>query len=177
MSQFSRRARWLNDLFPASVLPQSKDPARVTDDVSLVQPYDGSGWGIPEGGDYAQRSPIISTVTVAFHQFFLLESDEVFRLLAADVAWLADTTFSPDLLIFLTSIDKRGTGSQVLMARTFDNFVEIMNPGELEAFQELKPIIGPSCSLRIDTLNLLVGTQFTVGIYGVRAPLGTVFYV
>ena len=48
MTQFSRRARWLNALFPQSVAPANPDPALRSDDVSLVQTYDGGGWGIVE---------------------------------------------------------------------------------------------------------------------------------
>lgn len=48
MTQFSRRARWLDALFPQSVAPANPDPATRSDDVSLVQSYDGGGWGLAE---------------------------------------------------------------------------------------------------------------------------------
>jgi len=47
LSLFSRRARWLQELFPASVAPKVRDPSSVSDDVSLVQQYDGGGVGFP----------------------------------------------------------------------------------------------------------------------------------
>jgi len=46
LSQFSRRAKWLNELFPPSVAPVVSDPTRRSDDVSLVQQYDGGALGI-----------------------------------------------------------------------------------------------------------------------------------
>lgn len=46
MSQFSRRARWLNQIFVPSVAPTTADPSVVSDDVSLVQTYDGGAIGI-----------------------------------------------------------------------------------------------------------------------------------
>lgn len=66
MTQFSRRARWLNTLFPQSVAPASADPAVRSDDVSLVQSYDGGGWGISEAvfpaeQDIVADGPVILT--------------------------------------------------------------------------------------------------------------------
>jgi len=55
LSQFSRRARWLQDIFTPSVAPHQQDPSVVSDDVSLVQQYDGGGIGVVEPSFPAQR--------------------------------------------------------------------------------------------------------------------------
>jgi len=66
LSQFSRRARWLQRLFPPSVLPGRSDPSIVSDDVSLVQTYDAGGLGLepifpPERDGDANTDPLIIT--------------------------------------------------------------------------------------------------------------------
>lgn len=55
MSQFSRRARWLQQIFTPSVVPTVTDPTIVSDDVSLVQQYDGGALGIAEPSFPAER--------------------------------------------------------------------------------------------------------------------------
>jgi len=55
LSQFSRRARWLQDLFTPSVAPHRQDPSVLSDDVSLVQAYDGGGIGVVPPSFPAQR--------------------------------------------------------------------------------------------------------------------------
>ncbi len=47
MPSFVRPAAWLRQLFTQS-RTESSSPSRVSPDVSLVQPYDGSGWGIQD---------------------------------------------------------------------------------------------------------------------------------
>jgi len=66
MTQFSRRARWLDSLFPQSVAPANPDPSVLSDDVSLTQSYDGGGWGIveptfPVERDIPADGPVIIT--------------------------------------------------------------------------------------------------------------------
>ena len=46
MSLFVRPAPWLRQLFTPAHTPQP-NPGTLSEDVSLVQPYDGSGWAIP----------------------------------------------------------------------------------------------------------------------------------
>jgi len=173
LSLFSRRARWLNQIFPASVTPTIKDPGSRSDDVSLVQPYDGSGWGIPESGAWIQRSVQLRT-TVLFHIFFQLNDNEVYRLLAADLAYIAGPG-NTDVRVLLSSIDKNGTGDQIILA---NEIVQNYTPGGIRVLVHSSPIIGPGCSLRVDlVLSTDVTERITVGVMGVRAPIGTVFYV
>jgi len=55
LSQFSRRARWLAQLFTPSVTPNLVNPTSLSDDVSLVQQYDGGGIGMAEATFPPQR--------------------------------------------------------------------------------------------------------------------------
>jgi len=171
LSQFSRRARWLNTLFPASVLPQSQDPGVRSDDVSLVQQYDGGGWGFPRPDDFVVGSPILDGVT-GRHIFFTLPIDEYARLLAVSLAFIGGGGASvvvPDI------IDDEGTGNQVFIATPLQVNTGFLGPGGFESFRNLATHIPPGGQFAAQWTNGGVGTTFTVQAYFCRAPVGTVF--
>lgn len=173
MSQFSRRSKWLNNIFPASVSPQIVDPNRVSEDVSLVQPYDASGWAVQDISTYCERSDIQGGIT-GFVILREVAENQVFRLLGADVALLAGIALTE---IWLNVIDSNGTGNQVQISNIISANAGGLNPGQTESFDRIAKIIGPGCHLRADWVTGAVGTDFTIGIYGAIAPLGTIFYV
>lgn len=177
MSLFSRRAKWLNTIFPASVLPQTTDPDRVSDDVSLVQPYDGSGWGIPDLNDWAVRTAIQSAAPTGFVELRAVTPEQVFRLLHLDFTLLVDAGPAPSLKLVATVIDAEGSGDQVLVANVLLKSGSGINPGESLSFRNVVPIVGPGCTLRIEWFQNVSGTTFTFGHYGALVPVGTVFYV
>lgn len=177
MSQFSRRAKWLNAIFPASVAPQIQGPGELSEDVSLVQPYDGGGYGLSIPGLTVTntRSPLLTTAPTGFHIFFTTRDDEIFRFLSADIVQIVDGGPAPSFELFMTTID--GSLNQVLCADPFVQGGSGLNVGEFARIPNQQPIIGPGQQLRVDWVLNVAGTQYTVGISGYLAPLGTVFYV
>jgi len=171
LSQFSRRARWLNFLFPASVLPQSTDPGLVSDDVSLVQNYDGGGWGFAKPDDFIINSPILDGAT-GRHIYFTLPVDEYCRLVAMSLAFIGgggNTVIQPDI------IDDEGTGNQVFIATPLQVNQGFLGPGGFESFRNLATHIPPGGQLGVQWLNGAAGTTFTVQAFFARAPVGAVF--
>lgn len=166
MSQFSRRARWLNVLFPASVAPQSKDPAVFSNDVSLVQPYDGGGYGLANQ-DWLD---FLGTVTPGVFGTEIVIStgpDELYRFLAAAVTLVAGAAPICRMIIEPTS-----TGGEQPVT---DDVQPIGTTREV--FDVLTPMIPPNTNLEIDWNSGDVNSDLFVQIMGVRVPLGTVFYV
>lgn len=171
MSQFSRRARWLNSLFPASVLPQSQDPGEISDDVSLVQNYDGGGWGFPAPDDFIVNSPILDGVT-GVHIYFTLPVDEYARLVAMSLGFIGGAGAT---VVYPNIIDDEGTGNQVFCATPLQVNQGFLGPGGFESFRNLATHVPPGGQMRVEWINGAVGTTFTVQLYTCRAPLGTVF--
>lgn len=163
MSEFVRPAPWLERLFTASrtehLHPNSVDPV-----VSLVQPYDGSGWGISAPGQWvisqvsevaqAARSQDIETVP----------EDQVCRILAASVGLTAGVAPQCNLQVV-------GTGTVVSLG----GFVTATN--ENPVLPVNTPIIGPGHIIRGRHSGGDAATVVTWYLYRVFAPLGTVFYV
>jgi len=141
-----------------------------SDDVSLVQPYDGGGFGFQPVSGWAVRTPVLTGVT-GFHQFFQLEDDEIFRVLAMDLV----NVLGPGGTVVVPSIIDNL--DQAFIATPLQLNVGFLGVGGFESFRNLAPIVGPGCQLRVDWVNGAVGTDFTVGVYGARAPLGTAFTI
>lgn len=80
--KFARRARWLPFLFTPSVAPTTKYPDQYEDLVSLVQNYDGGGWGIPDPREMALS--VVSGAAAATRDTVVLIAgpEEIIRLLA-----------------------------------------------------------------------------------------------
>lgn len=165
MSLFSRRARWLNDLFPASVAPQSSDPSRLSEEVSLVQPYDGSGWDLVNPDDW------ITTLTLAVgasgnENIRRIDDRNVFRFLSVDVILVAG--LAP------TSFRIRVTANGVEEVAVTGNVIPLTDGS---AIRPVSPIIGPSTRILAVYVGGDVLTQIRVNLYGLEVPLGSVFYV
>ncbi len=166
MSQFSRRARWLNQLFPQSTAPTQHDPGVRSDDVSLVQPYDGGGIGFQEPTTLIKEFEI--PVGIAESIDCLVNGEDVVaRIYAMGVLQVSGT----DATVFMTVISGAGVAIGVAVrdlavaATTLLPFVTI---------SDFK-ILGPSCTLRANTRSGGADSLFRVQIYAAVAPLGTVF--
>lgn len=167
MSQFSRRAKWLNALFPASVLPQASDPGVVSDDVSLVQQYDGGSWPIPAIEDWF-FGPFISVAgATGSTQIFQVPEDQVLRIFSIHVFTVinnqapAAPIISPDL-----------TGGVLI------NDPVITDPVAqgTTCFPLNRAIVAPPGSfIRGDHFGGSPTTQLSWSMYGCLAPLGSVF--
>jgi len=169
MSQFSRRARWLNQLFPASNAPTIRDPGSRSDDVSLTQPYDGSGWGLIQPTDFINRQ--ISGIAASGSVILRTVGDNsIVRLLSASYEHTAGVLPTQLCLEVHDPINIRSVVISTV-ATTFA-FTAVENPIEI-----LCPIILPG--LRIDG-TWQGGDASTRGIFGlvaVEVPIGTVFYL
>jgi len=167
LSQFSRRARWLNALFPQSVAPATRDPAQRSDDVSLVQPYDGGGYG------YRISAPVVRTAiqTGALGGIIIINTsqDEVYRIESMDSVMIAGARPT----VFIIVIDEGSLDSVNISG-------SILAPGvgASQLMPDLHPtVIGPNMSVNCQWFGGDVLTQLTFGVYGFRAPLGTSFQV
>lgn len=168
MSQFSRRARWLNFLFPSSVAPTVTDPDTRSDDVSLTQPYDGGGYA---QGIAVPWHRFISTgpgPAAGVENIFVVPVDEIYRFLAADITLLAGVAGSAAIGVGMVS---PGTPGEV---KVTPQFIPVGDPRSLEL---RTPIVGPSSIISVQWTNGDALTEYLVRIYGLSLPLGTVFYV
>lgn len=165
MSQFSRRARWLNVLFPQSKAPQLADPGSVSNDVSLVQSYDGSGWPIPGRSEWFKLADL--TGVAGSVEIFRVPDDQVFRLFAAQAIQVVAP--GPQVAIFvkdLQSTPNTACSLNAFLALTANNLhLPITNP----------IVIGPGMSITGDQFNGGAGSIVRYSIYGCPAPTGTVF--
>ena len=167
MSQFSRRARWLNQIFPASVAPTTKDPGQRSDDVSLVQPYDGGGLGFQNVDTFCRRFAIPIGVSNAIN-CQVNDENTIMRVYAIDVVQLA----GEDANVFMRVTSPAGDSVYV----AYDNILGVTtHPRPFVVSTDFR-ILGPGQTLAAETLGGGAASQFTVGVYGAIAPLGTTFY-
>jgi len=168
LSQFSRRARWLNRLFPASVAPTTTDPAIRSDDVSLVQPYDGSGWGVPNLEDWF-FGPFLSPVGITGDtELVAVPEDSVFRVFSisaftviAAVAQVQPVVSQLQGVGGVNLYDQLATRTVVAGPTTFASRAIVLAPG---SFLRGSHFLGNGT------------TQLSWSVYGCMVPTGTVFY-
>ena len=170
MTQFSRRSRWLNTLFPASVRPQTTDPSSVSEDVSLVQPYDGSGYGIPNPRSWIIQNLLAAGVTGSSVMITVPE-DSVYRLMGAGGFNVAASGTPRHQLFVQDLIAVPNLACQLAP-------IEIPTVGDGNFAFDLGRaiVIGPGHNLLMAYTAGGAGTIMKYSIYGVLAPLGTVFY-
>lgn len=173
MSQFSRRARWLDILFPQSVAPRTADPGRLSDDVSLVQPYDGGGFGLGAADDPDWWHFVISA-TQASDDFvvFTVETGFIFRWMLADASVIAGGAVAGRFVIQAQAVP--GGGSGVIDVQTRDS---VSASGLAVVNTQVPPIVGPFSEIRYVYDSGDAATRVLARIYGVLAPIGTNFNV
>jgi len=148
------------------VAPQSRDPGRVSDDVSLVQPYDGGSYGyslLPKN--------LLQTSTVGATGFVLLlqtGENEVYRLLNAHVIGLTPTR---PTRVLLNTID-RVSLNQAFLSSVHD----LLALDEHSFGMNSGIVIGPNMDLRIDWVGGDGTTSLQTTCTGFMAPLGSVWY-
>jgi len=164
LSQFSRRARWLNSIFPASVLPQSRDPGVVSDDVSLVSEYDGGGLGFLKVLAFTQ----IATGASGNTTFNLTGPEEVMRLycISTHALALGGASLIAGILIDLDPP----------LFNVSAGVIPVLS-GNPSMWPTHIGMIAPNMDLQISYSGGVAGTIIAAAIYGIRAPLGTVFHV
>ena len=168
MSQFSKRAPWLNLLFPQSVAPQVRDPSVVSDDVSLIQPYDGGGYAL--GSEIPWHRFLISGPGPAagVGNIFFVPEGELFRFLAADITLVGGVAGSAAIAVGQVSPATPGE------TKVTDQIIPV---GDARSMTVKTPIVAPLSNITVQWTNGDAATSYLVRIYGISVPLGTVFYV
>jgi len=168
LSQFSRRARWLNALFPASKSPTTRDPAQRSDDVSLVQQYDGGAWPIPNASSWftLTDSPVgVTGVTT----ILTVPDDMVYRYFGMHAFTVIDPVARfqmrvTDPLVPLSSVS---LNQQIItLAAGLGNTVPLIDRAI---------VIPPGLQFQVAHIQGGAATQLRYATYGCLAPVGTVF--
>jgi len=190
LSQFSRRARWLQDLFTPSVAPHGADPSVVSDDVSLVTQYDGGGIGFSKPSFPAQRDGDAVGVGVPL----LIESPEV-----AIRSYLTGSgiNVSTDLYVMPTGLYARfllistnlndgitptknwftldvptGTPGGGFQANLTN--IDILSTSQVTARGLLCSILPPGMMLKFHHRTGDIDTQIRIGVIWIVAPVGSI---
>ena len=173
MTQFSRRARWLNTLFPASKAPQVRDPGVVSDDVSLVQQYDAGGYAFQKT-DFFKAFPAQAAGNVDVME---TGPDEIIRVLAISAHNIVDPK-PRNFLLWISTVGALSSGAW----GTYGNGVyyevgsNIMN-NDPTAYTNMPPVLPPSTRIQFSYTTGSVLTEVVVTALFIRAPIGTVFVV
>lgn len=164
MARFTRPAPWIQDLFTPS-RSQKDDPGIRSDDVSLIQPYDGSGWPLQPVGEWVTNKQLAAATDKSV-PFSTLRDDQVSRIIALSCDLLAGANATA--FFFIEGPANLGVGCSSRVT-TVD--------GELNAFEIYSPIIPPGHRLtgRYFGGDVLTVINFHAALCTV--PLGTVFYV
>jgi len=163
MSGFVRPADWLRQLFTSSQTGPV-NPTSVSDDVSLVQPYDGGGYPLFDPGEWAKQ--VTSATTAASTTaLFTVPETSICRILAASAVNTAGV--APDVHFRVAT----ATASLAI------SLSKTLPAVEQEGFEITCPIVGPGHQI---TGRHFGGDGSTIVIYRlylVVVPLGTVFTV
>lgn len=190
MSQFTRRARWLQQLFTPSVAPAVPAPTSLSDDVTLVQQYDGGGLAIAEatfpairdasGAPLEIRSPEISIrdyqtkigiTTVS--DLFNLGPDLVARIFAANLTLTAGIGAEINYLT-VTAPTGSGVGNHLWVFST--PFNNVSSPGDQRRFSH-DPILPPGMQLNFFSTGGDASSSGRLTIAMIVAPIGTLFHI
>lgn len=164
MANFARPSSWLRQLFTPSHTSQP-NPDRVSDDVSLNQPYDGGGFPLWDEGQWA--SFVDSGVFSASDTNLLtVPENQICRILAVSAELRAGV--APNAYV------KVAGASQVVISQWASPIPPVVQRICIPLFT---PIIGPTHTLIGSHHGGDAATVVRWAFYYVLAPLGTVFYV
>lgn len=171
MSQFSRQAPWLRQIFPTSSVPE-RTPGDVTETVHLIQPYDGGGFpGLisqsPESWFFT--SPTITLVAAETSaSLFTTSADQIHRLLSVACFMSVRTA---DTFIALSA---RSAAPDAFL---ISNEVNVTATGRFFRLTDVVPIVGPSMDIGIYSRNSTLNDTVFFRFFLRSVPLGTVFYL
>lgn len=170
MSQFSRRARWLNELFLQSKAPASRDPDSVSDDVSLVQQYDGGGWLIPDTPDWFHGPTLSSPAGAAGSTpLVTVPADKIFRLFAIHVFTLINGQADANPIV-----SQSAASGGVSIADQVNTPLAPLGGARTFLIGQAM-ILPPGTFLYGSHFNGTGTTVISWNVYGVLAPIGSVF--
>ena len=138
----------------------------MSEDVSLVAPYDGGGWAFqnPEAWFTNLDSLVAAAGT---DQVFLVPESEVYRWLAASAQLLAGVAPTVRLQLFSSGATMAVNCSAVITPGT----------GPHLSFGPIPPIVGPATSIRAQWDGGDAATQIRIRLYGTSVPLGVGFTI
>lgn len=169
MSQFSRRAAWLNTLFPQSVAPAVRDPGQRSDDVSLVQPYDGGAYALAVPVNPTVASAPLANTTFTIHT---VPDDEVHKMVAVSANFTAG--ISPtrsEAVIDHSGLEQEFVNRLTVLLNPQFTVFSIPSAGSYGAV-----ILPPGTRLRIRYSGGNGATVVTGQAFLWTAPVGAVFY-
>lgn len=186
MTQFSRRARWLNFIFPQSVSPAQVDPATRSDDVSLVQQYDGGALGFnkpsfPDDPSVLGEPLIITEPEVAIREFLTVVGITTItdmvqmptglyaRVFAASHKLVAGTKPALTFMELGAPTDSGVSEHRVMFTNGHTNVGNTR-----KAFRLVTDIIPPGMQLDVINLTGAADTQYRVSLAWVVAPVGAI---
>ena len=165
MSKFSRPSDWLRQLFIPSTTGW-RPPARVSEEVSLTQPYDGGGYPIWPVGQWVIEQTFTDQAAGSV-VILLLPDNEICRLLAASIE--IDGGVIPTARLLLGDASNRFVG---ISDEVTPSALNIQN-----SFDVRTPIIPPGGDFRGEWEGGDAATDVTFRAVICRCPLGSVFYV
>jgi len=171
MSKFTKPAPWLRRFFiPSGV--DFREPGQVSNDVSLVQPYDG--------GSYPEMAGVekVFTVTSAagantYTDLFTLTNEQIARLVSVSMANVAGGASGAMLV---TDDGSTPEAPCSVYAGAFANSQQTLD-GSIRAIPILAPIIGPGMRVRLRVTGGDASTQVIANWLVYIVPVGSVFYL
>jgi len=165
MSKFTRAAPWLRHFFtPSKTSPVN--PTEVSEDVSLVQPYDGSGWPLQPIGEWMSSvAPVIGATGT--ETLVTAGEREIVRILAVSIHLAAGVAPLSRLLIQDPNavVGSVGVSDELTVSANF------------RSFAVRTPILAPGHLLRGQYEGGDAATGVVWRMFICRCPIGTVFYV
>lgn len=159
MSRFARPAGWLRQIFTPSQTGQP-NPDSVSNDVSLVQPYDGGGYPISDVLDMFTVNTVVAAQ--ANTTILTLNQDQIGRILALTAVLLAGVAPTVQFM-------NQGAFGSVISA----NMTPVVT--EYTAVEFWCPILKPGHQLRGRHFGGDAATQVTYIVHVAVAPVGSVF--
>jgi len=163
MSGFTRPAPWLRRLFTPS--QRFDEPGILSDDVSLVQPYDGGGYALDQ--NTIKIISLISNVGAAQNTPLVVPgANQVVRVVCVGVFLMAGA--SPTLTnLQLVAGSLRSVSSPG---------IAVIPPNRIFV-DNRAPILVPGISMDGSHIGGDASTQLRWEVYLLRVPIGTVFYL
>lgn len=161
---FVRPAPWLRRLFtPSQTSPVN--PTEISEDVSLIQPYDGGGYPLHPVGEYLETTT--QTAGAAGNGDLITTGQfELARILCADLLITAGVIPTCFFRIQIGTVDVAISPRVVLGA---------LNQPNSQILQS--PILPPGAALQIAWSGGDAATIVRTHVLHALVPLGTVFYV
>ena len=147
------------------------DPGSVSDDVSLVQPYDAGGYGFPKT-DFFHLFPAQAAGNVDVME---TGPDEVIRVLAISAHNLVDPKPRP-FLLWISRTGSLNSGSFGIYGNgVFYEVGSNLLSNDPTLYTHHMPVLPPNTRIQFSYTSGSVLTVVGVAALFIRAPIGTVF--